>query len=364
MPEISATVTGNNAEGGSQSDPVSSFSFSGLHDKAMNMLDESTPASSDGGQEQVPQTQVQAQTPEPQAQAQPQDGEAKNVDNASAKQLAQLKDDDIVEITVDGETQQMPWKEAKGYTMRQAKFTKEMQSLRKEQSDFEASRQSLTQAREEREALVTLLKNEQLMEAFLQKQYPHLLRQAANAAQAQANNPNAQVHPDDIASIGQVDQIAKAYAENVAGLVQELRSTLQSEVAQITANIEDRQATAKLSADINTTIKGLFSEHPFMSKVIPNAEQMLRYEVLQLQPSTPEETVEAFKQVFSGWVESYKASVAETNKSSVIQKQKLVANNIQPPGGSGPQPQPTEFKTKDGKIDWNKLRESALSMLG
>lgn len=347
MSEISAQVV--STEGGEnapQNDPLSNFSFSSnAHSKAMEMLgDDATPA---------PQEQSVNQTPSiPQQQQEP----AQVIAEATPKQIAQLKDDDLVEIQVDGEAQTMPWKEAKGYTMRQAKFTKEMQLLRKEQQDFESGRQSLTQARDEREALVGLLKNENLLKQFLQKQYPHLIQQAQ--AQQPSNQP--QVKLDDVASIGQVDQIARAYAENVAGLVNELKGALQQELQNVTTHIEDRQATAKLSGEINTTIQGMFAEHPYMNKVVPNAEQLLRYEVLQLQPSTPEETIEAFKQVFNGWVENFKSTVAETNKSQVIQKQKLVNNNIQPPGGAQVQPQPTDFRDKNGKVDWNKLRAAAL----
>ena len=91
-------------------------------------------------------------------------------------------------------------------------------------------------------------------------------------------------------------------------------------------------------------------------------------EVLQLQPKSAAETLDAFKQVAAGWVENFKATVAEANKSSVVQKHKLTSNNIQPPGGAPPQPAPVSYKkvnpmTGKTEVDWKSLREVGLSML-
>ena len=116
-----------------------------------------------------------------------------------------------------------------------------------------------------------------------------------------------------------------------------------------------------------TTIRGRRSSRGGIHE-IPNADQVLRYEVLQLQPQTPEETVEAFKTVFGGWVENYKATVAETTKQTVLAKQKLVKNNIQPPGGAPPQQTPQNFKkvnphTGKTEVDWDAIRAVSLSRM-
>jgi hypothetical protein len=352
MSQIGSEVVGSGSAGADvQTDNISSFSFSGLHDAALAKMNGQTDTPEPTGGEQVA-----ADVP---ADAGVVQGDATNVDNASAAQLAQLSDDQLVEVTVDGEQVQMPWKDAKNGVMRQAKFTKEMQALRQEQTQFAQRQQELEQARVEREALVTLLKDERMLQQFLQQQYPHLVQQA----QAQAQQQLAQIDPEDIATVGQVEQVARGYAEAVNQHVQNLKQELQNELSTITQTIEDRAATAKLTTEINSTIQGLFKEHPYMEKLVPNADQVLRYEVLKLQPRTPEETLDAFKQVFGGWVDNYKQIVAETSKSQVIQKQKLQANNIQGPGGGQVQPQPQSFKKPDGKLDWDAMRAAALSKL-
>lgn len=337
-------------EASTQSDPVSSFSFSNLHEQAMNFGNDTQSA--------TPAEQVAPPVPDPAAPPAQPDG-ATNVDGASAAQLAALKDTDLVEVTVDGQPVQMPWSEARGGVMRQAKFTKEMQRIRAEEQAFATERTQLQQAAQEREALVSLLRNEDLMKQFLAKQFPNLLAQQQAVAAAQQ-----QVDPDDIATVGQIQAAQQNLNRQIEQVMSGIRQELQTQIASATQTIEDRQAAAKLGHEVSSTISQLFNEHPYISKVVPHAEQVLRYEVMNMRPSTPEEALDAIKTVFGGWVENYRAAVGETTKQSVLDKQKLVQNNIQPPGGVAPQTQPTQFKTKDGKVDWNALRGAALNMLG
>jgi hypothetical protein len=344
MADISATVT--QAESVS-ADSVSDFSFDALHEKAM-AYGSDTPAA-DAAPEQVA-ADVPA-TP---------DASATNVDNASAAQLAQLSDDTLVEVTVDGQAVQLPWKDAKAGVMRQQHYTKSMQSLRAEQQAFEQNRAAMAQAQQEREALVQLLKSEDMMKQFLAAQYPNLL------AQAQAAAGQSPVDPDDIATMGALQAQQQMAQQHISQMMQQMQSQVQEQLAQVTQTIEDRAAVAKLSEGINGTIKSIFTEHPYLQEVIPNAEQVLRYEVLKLGPSTPDETLAAFKQVAEGWVETFNRQVESRNKSAVINKQKLVSNNIQPPGGAQVQPQPTNFKktnphTGKQEVDWDALRNAALN---
>jgi hypothetical protein len=97
-----------------------------------------------------------------------------NIDNASTTKLAQLKDDDVVEVTVDGEPVQMSWKDAKGGVMRQSHYTKSMQQLRTEQSQFESQRQALAQDSENLQVLRNVLTNQDLLKQFVAKQFPSL----------------------------------------------------------------------------------------------------------------------------------------------------------------------------------------------
>lgn len=290
--------------------------------------------------------------------------EAQNVDSASAATLASLKDTDLVEVTVDGQPVQMPWAEAKGGVMRQAKFTKEMTNLARERDTFRQEAGDVTQLRNERNALVSVVDDPNLLRKFVEQRYPDFFKQVNQAVEQVATN----LDPDDIATVGQIEAVKREAAQAIQGLVNQVQETLRQQEEVVTRRIEDRHATQKLSGEVNSTIQELFKSHPDVAKVIPNAEDMLRYQVLQLKPQTAEETLEAFKTVFGGWVENVKSVITDTNKQSVIAKQKLVKNGIQPPGGSGVQPQVESFKTVNkfsGKteVDWTKLREASLEYL-
>lgn len=337
-----------------QTDPVSSFSFAGLHEQAM-AYGSDTP--------ETPAEPVVEQVAEPVA-AEPvvEATESQNIDNASEAKLAQLSDDQLVEITVDGQPVQMSWKDAKGGFQRQAHYTKSMQSLAQEKTQFAQEREALQQAATDRDVLRQLLTSPELLQQYLAKN-PSLVQQQAALEQAAA-----QADPDDIATVGQIRQAQTELLRQQQAMQEEFVKDLEQREEALTQRIEDRQVTAKLSTDINTTIKGLFSEHPHLQKLIPNADQLLRYEVLQLQPKNPAETLEAFKTVFGGWVENFKASVAEANKQAVVARHKLSTNNIQPPGGAPPQPAPANYKkvnpmTGKTEVDWNALRAVGLSML-
>jgi hypothetical protein len=350
MSDIAAEVVGQNQPAqDAQPAADNSFSFGSLHDKALAAM--GTDNSPAGEPAPVPETTPQAQPV------------AENVDNATAAQLATLKPTDLVEVTVDGEKVRMPWSQAEGGVMRQAKFTKEMTALRREQAAFEGERSHVGTLKSEREMLVNLLNDEQMMKQFLAAKYPNLLAQAKEAAAQEAG-----VDPEDIATVGQIKAVEAAAAKKVQEIADQFTKQLEERTSNIGREIEDKQATLKLANDINTTVKSLFTDHPYITKVIPHAEQVLRYTVSQMQPRTEAETVEAFKTVFGGWVENYQSTVQETNKSSVLAKQKLVQNNIQPPGGSGVQPQPTTFMKQNpmtGKrdVNWDALREAAAAVM-
>lgn len=355
---ISAEIVGSNQPGGdTQPSSIDNFNFSSLREQAMEAFggNDTPEADTQVSNEPVVQTQEQVnapQTPEP---------EPTNVDNASSKQLAALKDDDLVEVTVDGEQVQMPWKDARGGVMRQAKFTKEMTALRRQQEQFQAQQSQIARIQQEHAALRTVLQDKNLLRQVLEKSHPDLLaKQQEVAAQA------AQVDPDDIATVGQLQKMQSDYNKLVQTITQQVRTELGAAKQAIAQELEDDAATAKLATDINSTIKTLFDENPFIPEINPDAEQLLRWKVSQLNPTTPEETLEAFKTVVGGWVEKYNAQLEKANKQQVLNKQKLVQTNIQPPGGSAVQQTPVDTKSlvKDGKIDWKAVNAQARATLG
>lgn len=355
---ITAEIVGHGQPGGdTQPSAVDNFSFSSLREQAMEAFGGDTPAETPEATPQAVQTeQVVTQT-----QSAPKSEEPTNVEQATPTQLANLKDDDLVEVTVDGEPVQLAWKDAKGGVMRQAKFTKEMTALRREQEQFKANQAQIARIQQEHAALRTVLQDKNLLRQVLEKSHPDLLARQQEVAAAQT-----QVDPDDIATVGQLRQMQQDYEQRVQAVMREAQIQLNQARQSLKTEIEDDAATAKLSTDINSTIKQLFTENPFIEDINPDAEQLLRWKVSQMNPQTAEETIEAFKTVVGGWVEKYNANLVKANKQQVLDKQKLVQNNIQPPGGASVQQAPIDTKSyvKDGKIDWKAVNAAARAAIG
>lgn len=359
---ITAEIVGQNQPGGdTQPSVTDNFNFSSLREQAMAAFGGDTPSDTPAAETPAPEVQTE-QVAAPEAPA-PQ-GEATNVETATQAQLAQLKDDDLVEIgTVDGEKVTMAWKDARGGFMRQAKFTKEMTALRREQEAFNGRQAEIARIQQEHAALRTVLQDKNLLRQVLEKSHPDLLAKQQEVAAAAART---QVDPDDIATVGQLQQMQREYEVRVQNVMRQAQQELNSARQALKNEIEDDAATAKLATDIDSTIKQLFTENPFIEDINPDANSLLRWKVSQMAPQTPEETIEAFKTVVGGWVEKYNASLEKANKQSVLTKQKLVQNNIQPPGGAAVQQTPVDTKSlvKDGKIDWKAVNAQARASLG
>lgn len=344
MSVIASEIVGSN-QPAADVQPDSSNSISFDTSKALEMFEgKNTP------QEATPVEQV---TPPAQPVAEEVKPDVTNVENASAKQLAQLKDDDIVEVTVGGQNVQVPWKEAKGGIMRQQDYTRSKQQLAREREELSKHANAI----QERDALVQLFSNKELLSAVIAEKFPDLIQQMAQSATPNGQ-PKTEISADDIVTAGDMNA-------QLTNFAQRINDAIEARIAHATTTIEDRQAAAKLGSQIRSTIDGLFQEHPYIKEIVPDAEDVLRWNVAKMSPQTHEEAIEAFKNVFGGWVENYKAAVENTTKQAVLNKQKLEQNNIQPSGGTQIQPVPAKpgFDSKTGKIDWNALNATAKAML-
>lgn len=348
------------------SDTFPSINFESLHEQA-SAYGEGTPPE-DAVVEQ-PEVSTTSETPDaPAAEGTtPTTEDAVDVSQKTEAQLAKLADDQLVEIVVNGETVQMPWKEAKAGFSRHADYTRKAQALAREKQEFESQRPALIEAQKQRDAFIQVFENKDLLKQLLEQRYPDLIGAPAKNAAEAITSQAPSVDPDEIATVGQVQsyvqEARKLIAQEIAAAQQKLRQEIGSATREVETNLE----TAKLANQINNTVKEIFEADPLITKLIPNAEQLLRYNVQQMitEETTPAEVTELFRTVAAGWSEEIKAALAEHNKTAVVNKQKLVDNNIQPPGGSPVTPQPADIKDpKTGKVDWSKVTEMAMQYGG
>lgn len=286
-------------------------------------------------------------TPEP-APEQPQ---APSIEESARKALS-LSDDDLVEVMVDGEPEQLPWKEARSKISGGLKFTKNMQQVAAERKALEADRAAIDQLRQENAEIKAFLQNPTAVVQYAQQLFG-----------AVPEAPPAQ-NGDEIATIADARAIAEQQAAAFAAQIERVTAEAEARAQQIQGEIEFRQQVARHAATVTSTLESIFKANPELT-AIPDAEAIIRYNVVQMNPQSEQEAVEAFHQVANGIVEGLNKHFKTTQKAQKIAaaKQKLETSTIEPPGGAAPQLKPNSFKEADGTVNWNKVRDGAREYL-
>ncbi len=257
----------------------------------------------------------------------------------------------------DGTTVPMTGKQINDGTMMQAAFTQKTQQaaeLRKQAEQAIAAVQQLAS-----DPAQFFQYGAQRFGPQVAAQVLQVLTQAQQAAAA-PQVPTPQFNPNELATVGQAQQVAQqlvaqalqAQQQQAAALQQNIQQTAQ----QVEQRIRDTIEVAKYNDQINPVVKGLFDAHPIL-KAVPHAEDAIRFEVLQLKPQTPEQAIQAFQQVASRHASAITQAYQELNKQQAVQQQQLVTQGIMPPGGAPvtQQPQFTPPQRPDGRVDWNQL---------
>lgn len=362
MPDVSVEIVGQNQPVSSSEPSSANIDFGALTAQASKMLDaaEATPEpevtpipAAEPDPTKVRVKAADADTPEPEVAP-----IAASADVVVAQKLpADLTDDTLVKVMVDGEEQIVPWGEAKGKISGGLKFTKNMQDLAKQKSDHAADLAALATLRTERSNLEAFLNNEAAVTAYTKQKFPHLFQQPTGAAGQPAA---ADYNPDEIATVGQARTLAEQQLAGVTEQIAAVRKSVQDDIRAANQEISDRQETAKHSVVINSTLSDIFTKHPVLNS-IPNVDNLIRFEVSKMQPATQEEAVSAFKLVASGMVEEIGKHFKANQKLEAVAtaKAKLDSKSIEPAGGASPSLKPTSFKDASGQVDWKKVQQAA-----
>lgn len=258
--------------------------------------------------------------------------------------------DRLVRVKVDGQWEVKPLKDVVAGYSRTSHFTRQMQDLATQRKDFEGKSSEFAKLQEERTQIQTFLKNPQLVYQFLQQSSPELFKTA--------QQPITGADPNEIATVQQARDLVTTQAQEFQQRLTSMEASMATKLTAVTKEIEDRRETAVHIETLNATVKDIFEKHPILSKV-RLAEDIIRYEVAKMQPKTIAEAQEAFRTVAQGMVEDLNEGYAVTNKTKIATAAKLTTARIEPPGGSGPQIQPTDFKRADGTLDWKALNKAA-----
>lgn len=352
MPDPIVTIVGEN-QPPSSSDSSFNIDFGALKDKAAEML-----AMSDEPEAVTPVSEPVKVEPEPAKEAAKPAPEVK-VDEPVPLSLS---DDQLVTIQVDGEEKTLPWKEARGQISGGLKFTKNMQQLAAEKKEFESNKQHLATLEADRERLVGFLNNGEMVMQFVAAKFPHLLQGPAQSGQEQ---PQSGYDPNEIATVGQARGIAEIQARQFAQVLDETKQELQKEIARSGSKIEFERERQGHVVAIDSTLQSIFAQHPVLNS-IPDVEDIIRFNVAKMAPTTQAEAVAAFRTVSQGIVDQLQKHYQADKKIQVVSaaKAKLESKTIEPAVGVPPSIPPTNFKNKDGQVDWKLVMNMAKDYSG
>ena len=241
-----------------------------------------------------------------------------------AKPLS-LKDDDLIEVVVDGKPVQMAWKDARGGFMRNADYTRKTQEAARLRTEAESLQEQVSQAKQtlqQREAQINeVLGNPEKVAAW----YQMLL-----ANRQQAGQPPAQAQ-------------AGAQAD-LAQLQEQILAQTQERIEKATEELEVRQLAANYVQELSKATDALKDEYPQL-KAVRGIDRILREEVQQMKPSSIQEAKTMLTAAAKAQAEELDSHFTERQKKAAAGKTQ--ATGIEPPGGKGVLPAPKKYKGPD-----------------
>lgn len=327
------------------------------------------------------QTQQQAQVvPQPVPQIQ------QTQDNAPVTaEVAELSPDKIfaVKTVVDGvETvEHLTGKEIAHRQMNARKFTQSMQQVRTIERRALEERQQLRQIQQQHAEMAAVLNDPGRLAVYMQGKFPHLQPQQPTYVQPQAPAPQAapqyapsQLDPGALASVGDVDlrvrEVIQAQEQDlgrrlsgVEKLAIERAEAAAAEVVNTTiARLQDAHQIASFNNDIDRTIGAVLQEHDVLNAV-PQINDLIRWQVTQIGPRTPDELHNAIREVGNALAETINARVQQRQTVALATRAKLTTHGVEAPVGATPQRQPIANKpfSHAGKGDWDSMKIDALN---
>jgi hypothetical protein len=248
-------------------------------------------------------------------------------------------------------------KEIKAGWMLQSDYTRKTQ-------EAAALRKQLDPYIQEREQVVQLLRDPSQYLQFAQQHLgPQAVQQLIQALAGSQAPQQPQFDPNGIATVGQAqtlaEQIAQQHIASVQQQIAALQQQLQTAVTGAKQELRDEQEVKGYNEQINPVIKAVFDSNPILS-VVPNAEESIRWEVLQMQRrgeiTNVAQAVQAFRDVGARHASALNTKFQELQKAQLASQHSLVTNGIEPPGGVLVQQHGGGYKAPqrpDGKVDFD-----------
>lgn len=321
--------------------------FRGLADQALALETTAaveTPATPAVVEQPAAVAQPASTQPEPAVVAQP--IEAEPVD---------LGPDARVRIKVDGVEKIVRMQDYQEILQRTDVFTQRQQALAK-------AREELATHYAQREAQVQQA-IQQIQQARQQTQQNPV--EQLVAALQHAQQPAKKNDPNEIATLGEVQQMAQTLAAQYEQARQQdnqaVQQLLEQRAHQVRQELEVAQDQKRFTSAVQSVLTG--EDGKLLAEVSPDVEAQLRYRTLQMGPETVDQAVEFLSQITKEWAGKVRG------KFTVQQTQQAVAkalNVMEAPSGA-PVPVarsgPAIPVDKYGNVNIKALQEQALSLM-
>lgn len=270
-----------------------------------------------------------------------------------------IPDDALVRVKIDGKEQTVPYREYKDGIQREAAFTKRMQQLADQRREAE---QVFTQRAAEMQRQAEML---QFAQQQLQQQANPLQQLQALLQQQQPGQATPSADPNEIATLGEVQQALKAFEQTFAQQQAAQQQAFLQQLQQAGQQLKDEQALEADATTFTTALSRTLDQDDFrlLKDTIPFAEESIRFQVAQLNPQTMDEAISFMEQVAQEWSDKVRAASTEHVKRQEVAKARA---KMEPPAGSPVPPvqaRPKAVFRKNGQTDWDALRERASAYL-
>lgn len=258
--------------------------------------------------------------------------------------------DTPIKIKVNGEEKIVKASEYQEMLQRTDVFTQRQQAVAKQQRELE-------QYYAQKEAYLT-----QQAQA-VQGLYQEMLRRN-QGVQAQPESPK--VNPQEIATIGEVQQAMLAMAQQIQQVRQQDQQSVQQLLEQRAQEVRDEFEIAQDQKRFTQEVQKVLNspEGKLLAEINPKAEQILRFRPLEMGASNTDQAIEFLHQFAKEWAGTVQGRLAQQTTAAAVAQAKTVMEaplvGHAPPAQTAP---PKIALKKDGTIDWGALRARAEAIM-
>lgn len=262
--------------------------------------------------------------------------------------------DTPIRIKVDGVEKVVKAKDYQEILQRTDVFTQRQQALAR-------AREELTQHFAQREAQL-----QQQWQLIQQQQQPQQnpVDQLVAALQA-AQQPQKKSDPNEIATLGEVQQVVAQLAQQYQQARQQdnqaVQQLLEQKAKQVREDLEVVQDQKRFSSAIQNVLSS--EDGKLLAEISPEAEQQLRWRTLQMGPENTDQAIDFLAQVTKEWAGRVRGKLTVQQTQQQVAKAHSVmeapSGAVIPVAKAGPQIPIDKY----GNVNLKALHDQALSLM-